>query len=73
MEKYKSKHAEDATHPTSLREDLRQAKSLDRRSHRRPRARTRTGSPESLFSAAALAVSSPEVTTDLIQQTFSRV
>ena len=61
LEKYKLKHSESLRKPTSLREDLRQAKSLDRKAHRRL-ARPRSPDSLSVFSGAGASLSSPEVT-----------
>ena len=64
LDKYKLKHSESILKPGSLRADLRQAKSLDRKAHRRLQ---RPESPSlSVFSGASL--SSPEVTRTSRQQ-----
>ena len=53
--------------PGSLRADLRQAKSLDRKSHRRLQRPVSPGSL-SVFSGAGASLSSPEVTRTSRQQ-----
>ena len=66
LDKYRSKHSESVPRPGSLRADLRQAKSLDRKSHRR---RQGPASPSlSVFSGAGASLSSPEVTRTSRQQ-----
>lgn len=66
LDKYKLKHSESILKPGSLRADLRQAKSLDRKAHRRLQ---RPESPSlSVFSGAGASLSSPEVTRTSRQQ-----